>query len=277
MEKKNLGQKLINAPYLLWAAIFIVVPLAVVAWYSFTGEDGSFTFDNFKTIILDSKYQKVFINSLAFAFVSTVICLVLAYPVAYFISKASEKTQRLMVVFIMLPMWTNILIRTYSWLVLLEDAGIVNTVLNKLGVESVKFVGTSGAVILGMVYNFLPFMILPIYSVMSKMDKRVIEAAQDLGCDGVRVLTKVIFPMSVPGVVSGITMVFVPAVSTFYISQKLGNGKITLVGDTIEYQFKYVDNGYHVGAAFSLLLMLLILACTAIMNKFTDGEDGILM
>ncbi len=276
MEKKSLGQKLINAPYLLWAAIFIVVPLVVVAWYSFTGDDGSFTMDNFAAI-LDAKYQKVFVNSLAFAFVSTLICLILAYPIAYFISQASEKAQRLMVVFIMLPMWTNILIRTYSWLALLEDAGIVNTVLSNLGISSVKFVGTSGAVILGMVYNFLPFMILPIYSVMSKMDKRVIEAAQDLGCDGFGVLTKVIIPLSVPGIVSGITMVFVPAISTFYISQKLGGGMITLVGDTIEQQFKYVDNGYHVGAAFSLVLMLLILACTAVMNKFTDGEDGILM
>ncbi len=277
MEKKNLGQKIINAPYVLWAAIFIVVPLLVVAWYSFTGEDGSFTLNNFITIISDAKYQKVFINSLAFAFIATIICLVLAYPIAYFISQTSEKVQKLMVVFIMLPMWTNILIRTYSWLVLLEDAGIVNTLLNRIGMESVKFVGTSGAVILGMVYNFLPFMILPIYSVMSKMDKRVIEAAQDLGCDGFKVLTKVIIPLSVPGIVSGITMVFVPAVSTFYISQKLGNGKITLVGDTIEYQFKFVDNGYHVGAAFSLLLMVLIFACTAVMNKFTDEEDGILM
>ena len=276
MEKKSLGQKLINAPYILWAALFIVVPLVVVAWYSFTGEDGSFTVSNF-TAILDAKYQKVFVNSLAFAFAATLICLVLAYPVAYFISRASAKAQKMMVVFIMLPMWTNILIRTYSWLALLEDAGIVNTVLSHFGIDPVKFIGTSGAVILGMVYNFLPFMILPIYSVMSKMDRRVIEAAQDLGCDGFKVLTKVIIPLSVPGIVSGITMVFVPAISTFYISQKLGGGMITLVGDTIEQQFKYIDNGYHVGAAFSLLLMLLILACTAIMNKFTDGEDGILM
>lgn len=276
MEKKSLGQKIINAPYILWAALFIVVPLIVVAWYSFTGEDGSLTIKNF-TAILDAKYQKVFLNSLAFAFVATVICLVLAYPIAYFISRATAKVQKLMVVFIMLPMWTNILIRTYSWLALLEDAGIVNTVLANFGIEPVKFIGTPGAVILGMVYNFLPFMILPIYSVMSKMDRRVIEAAQDLGCDGFQVLTKVIIPLSVPGIVSGITMVFVPAISTFYISQKLGGGKITLVGDTIEQQFKYIDNGYHVGAAFSLLLMLLILACTAIMNKFTDGEDGILM
>ncbi len=276
MEKKSLGQKLINAPYILWSALFIVIPLLVVAWYSFTGEDGSFTFGNF-IAILDAKYQKVFVNSLAFAFVATVICLILAYPIAYFISRTSAKIQRLMVVFIMLPMWTNILIRTYSWLALLEDAGIVNTALSHFGIEPVKFIGTSGAVILGMVYNFLPFMILPIYSVMSKMDRRVIEAAQDLGCDGFQVLTKVIIPLSVPGIVSGITMVFVPAISTFYISQKLGGGMITLVGDTIEQQFKYIDNGYHVGAAFSLLLMLLILACTAVMNKFTDGEDGILM
>ncbi len=276
MKKRSFGQKLINAPYLVWAALFIVVPLMVVAWYSFTGKDGNFTLDNFSTI-LDAKYQKVFINSLAFAFISTIICLILAYPTAYFISQASQKSQRLMVVFIMLPMWTNILIRTYSWLALLDDNGIVNTALSYLGVNTVKFIGTSGAVILGMVYNFLPFMILPIYSVMSKMDRRVIEAAQDLGCDRFHVMTKVILPLSVPGIVSGITMVFVPAISTFYISQKLGGGMITLVGDTIEQQFKYVDNGYHVGAAFSLVLMLLILACTAIMNKFTDGEDGILM
>lgn len=275
-NKKSLGYYLINAPYILWAIIFIVVPLIVVAWYSFTGNDGSFTLDNFKTVFT-ANFRDVFISSLAFAFIATLICLLLAYPVAYFMSQVSPKAQRLMMVFIMLPMWTNILIRTYSWLVLLEDAGIINTFLAKFGVEPIKFIGTSGAIVLGMVYNFLPFMILPIYSVMSKMDRRVIEAAQDLGCNRFKVITKVIIPLSIPGIVSGITMVFVPAISTFYISQKLGGGKIELVGETIERQFKYVADGYHVGAALSLVLMLLIVACTALMNKFTDGEDGVVM
>jgi spermidine/putrescine transport system permease protein len=160
---------------------------------------------------------------------------------------------------------------------LLQDTGIINSFLMKIGIDPVHMINTQGAVILGMVYNFLPFMITPIYSVMAKLDHSMIEACQDLGGNRLTCVRRCIIPMSMPGVVSGITMVFVPAVSTFYISQKLGNGKITLVGDTIEYQFKYVDNGYHVGAAFSLLLMLLILACTAIMNRFTDGEDGILM
>ena len=172
MEKKSLGQKLINAPYILWAAIFIVVPLIVVAWYSFTNENGNFTLDNFTTILKDPTYQKTFINSLAFAFISTIICLILAYPIAYFISRTKAKTQRLMVVFIMLPMWTNILIRTYSWLALLEDAGIVNSILSSLGIAPIKFIGTSGAVILGMVYNFLPYMILPIYNILVKIDKK---------------------------------------------------------------------------------------------------------
>ena len=191
-------------------------------------------------------------------------------------SRMSEKARNILTVLLMLPMWISLLIRTYSLMALLDNGGLVSGFLTSLGFEKLTFIGTEGAVILGMIYDFLPYMVLPIFTSMNKLDVRYLEAAADLGCNNRKTLIRVILPLTMPGVISGITMVFVPSISTFYISQKLGGGMINLVGDTIEHQFKYTNN-YHVGATFSLVLMLLIIGCTAIMNKFTDGEDGVLM
>ena len=205
--------------------------------------------------------------------IATVICLIIAYPLAYAISQKAENRQSVIITLLMLPMWMNFILRTYALMKLLEDTGIINTLLSKIGLPTIHMINTPFAVILGMVYNFLPYMILPIYSVLSKMDNSLIEAAQDLGCNRLRVFAKVILPLSMGGVVSGVTMVFVPSVSTFYISQKLGGGTNELIGDVIERTF-LTETNYNVGAAISLVLMILIFICMAIMNRFSDDEDG---
>ncbi len=270
MNKKNLLlQKLCAAPHLLWSAIFIVVPLVMVAYYSFTDANGQFTLENIYRL---GDYTDTFLRSLWYGIIATLICLVIAYPLAYIISQMKVRVQTTMMMLVMIPMWMNFLIRTYAWMNILEDSGIINKLLNFLGMEPVHMINTGGAVILGMVYNFLPYMILPIYTVLAKFDKSLIEAAQDLGAGKVRVFSKVIFPLSVSGVVSGITMVFVPSVSTFYISQKLGGGTFALIGDVIEMQFQ-VSNNFNFGAALSLVLMVLILICMAFMNKFSSSEE----
>ena len=270
MNKKNLlFQKLCASPHIVWSAVFIVVPLLMVAYYSFTNAQGEFTLENVNRL---SDYTTTFLRSLWYGIVATLICLVIAYPIAYIISRSSLKAQTTMMMLVMIPMWMNFLIRTYAWMNILEDSGVINKVLGYIGIGPVHMINTSGAVILGMVYNFLPYMILPIYSVLTKLDKSLVEAAQDLGAGKVHVFSKVIFPLSVPGVVSGITMVFVPSVSTFYISQKLGGGTFALIGDVIEMQFQ-VSNNFNFGAALSLVLMILILICMAFMNKFSSTED----
>ncbi len=273
MKKASLKSKLISAPYLVWAAVFIIAPLIFVVYYSVTNANGDFTLENLQTL---SKYATTFLRSIWFGIVATLICLVIAYPIAYIISQRSANTQRTMVMLIMLPMWMNFLIRTYSWMALLQDTGIINSAFSALGLEPVHMINTSGAVILGMVYNFLPYMILPIYSVMTKLDHSVVEAAQDLGGNRLTVMRKCILPLSMPGIASGITMVFVPSVSTFYISQKLGGGSFDLIGDVIERQFQQSYN-YNLGAALSLVLMVLILLCMAVMNRFTNDEEGVLI
>ena len=272
MKKNNsLWSKLCVAPYIVWMIIFIAVPLLMVAYYAFTDADGALTFKNI--IALDG-YAGIFIRSIMYGIVTTIISLIISFPLAYAISQKSVKYQSTMIMLIMLPMWMNFLIRTYSWMNILSDNGIINAFLKLLNLEPVKLINTPGAVILGMVYNFMPYMVLPIYSVISKMDRNIIEAAQDLGCNKMKVMTRVIFPLSLPGVISGITMVFVPSVSTFYISQKLGGGKYDLIGDTIERQFQTSYN-YNLGAAISLVLMILLLVCMAFMNTFTsEDEDG---
>ncbi len=271
MNKKNLlRQKLYASPHLLWSAIFIVVPLLMVAYYSFTNADGDFTLENIYRL---GDYTTTFFRSLWYGIVATIICLVIAYPLAYIISQMKTRVQTTMMMLVMIPMWMNFLIRTYAWMNILEDSGIINKLLVTLGMEPVHMINTGGAVILGMVYNFLPYMILPIYTVLAKLDKNLIEAAQDLGANKIRVFAKVIFPLSVSGVVSGVTMVFVPSVSTFYISQKLGGGTFALIGDVIEMQFQ-VSNNFNFGAALSLVLMVLILICMAFMNKFSSEDDG---
>ncbi len=270
MKQSSAVKSLINAPYLLWSVLFIIAPMIMVVYYAFTDRNGDWTLANITAL---GAYSQTFIRSIWYAFVATLICLVIAYPLAYIMSRSSMSKQRTIMMLVMLPMWMNFLIRTYSWITLLANTGIINTLLSKIGVGPLHMINTPGAVILGMVYNFLPYMILPIYSIMSKLDYRLVEAAQDLGCNSFGVLKRVIFPLSLPGVISGITMVFVPSVSTFYISQKLGGGKYLLVGDSIEMQFQSAYN-YNLGASLSLVLMVMIIICMIIMNKFADNEEG---
>lgn len=273
---KGLSRKLIDKPYIIWSVLFIIAPLLMVVYYAFTDSTGAFTLDNLAAI---PDYTSTILLSILYGIAATVICLVLGYPFALFLSRLKLRTQSTMVLLVMLPMWMNFLIRTYSWMTILGDTGIINTFLNALGLDSVQLINTSGAVILGMVYNFLPYMILPIYSVLSKIDYSLIEAAQDLGSSRFQVLKKVIMPLSLPGVLSGITMVFVPCVSTFYITQKLGGGQIVLIGDIIETQFQSANN-YNLGAALSLVLMVLILICLGVMNylgKDNESEGGVVI
>ncbi len=268
--KKNLLRSAAAAPHIVWTIMFIAAPLLFVIYYAFTDSNGSFTLDNIMSL---GNYSETFLLSVCFAMIATVICLLVAYPLAYAISRTGERTQRVLVMLAMLPMWMNLLIRTYSMLAILDDGGIINRLLTSMGMSELHIIGTPGAVIFGMVYNFFPYMLLPIYTTMSKMDIRLIEAAQDLGCNSLGVLRHVILPLSASGVISGITMVFVPSISTFYISQKLGGGTFDLIGDTIERQFQRPDT-YNVGAAISLVMMVLILISIAIMNRFAGDDDS---
>ena len=272
-KQNSLGTLLLNAPYIVWAAIFIVVPLVIVIYYAFTDKSGAFTFENIKAL---AEYKDTFITSVWYSLIATAVTLVRAYPFAFFMSRAKVSSQRMMMMLVMLPMWMNLLIRTYSWMIILERNGIINNLLGMIGVEPLKMIGTPGAVILGMVYNYLPYMILPIYTVMSKIEPSLYEAAEDLGCGMWQKLRRVVLPLSLPGVISGITMVFVPSVSTFYISYKLGGGKINLIGDAIERQIQTSYN-YNLGASLSLVLMVFILISLAIMNKFSGDEGGIVV
>lgn len=268
----KLGRHLLDKPYAVWALLFIIAPLCMVVYYAFTDSTGAFSINSIAQI---PAYFSTILESVLYGLAATVICLVLGYPFAYFISRHSERKQRTTVLLVMLPMWMNFLIRTYSWMTILGDTGVINSVLEAVGLSPAKLINTGGAVILGMVYNFLPYMILPIYSVLSKLDGSLIEAAQDLGSNKRQVFQHVIMPLSMPGVLSGITMVFVPCVSTFYITQKLGGGQVVLIGDVIETQFQSANN-YNLGASLSLVLMVLILVSLSVMNKFgaDDENDG---
>ena len=261
-------------PFALWMSIFTVVPMAIVVWFAFTDETGAFTMANIAQIW---QYAGTYVDSIWMGALATVICLVLAYPVALGISRKSEHMQRTMVMIVMLPMWMNFLLRTYAWMSLLENNGLINQFLRWIGVigadASLEMINTDGAIVLGMVYNFLPFMILPLYSVMAKLDNRVIEAAQDLGSNNWQVFRRVILPLSAPGIVSGVTMVFVPAVSTFVISKLLGGSKYMMIGDVIETMFVGDGCNYNVGAALSLVLLVLMLLCMSMMRKVDNGED----
>jgi len=264
-------------PYTLWAFLFIVVPLGFVAYYAFTDTSFAFTFDNIlrfftATSTVDGAevhtYLVIFFRSLKLAVISTVICLVLGYPLAYVMAHSGERLQKIMMILIMIPMWMNFLIRTYAWMTILQDTGILNSFFAALGLGKIHIIGTESAVVIGMVYDYLPYMVLPIYSIMAKMDGRLLEAARDLGCNGFGVLRRVILPLSLPGVLSGITMVLIPSVSTFYISQKLGNGKFFLIGDAIEGQ--YVANNLHFAAAMAFILMVILLIVMALMKMYTN-------
>ena len=268
-------------PYSVWSLLFIIVPLIFVGYYAFTDNSFAFTTENItrfftatSNVINDDgsmaevhTYLLIFMRSLKLAVISTIICFFMGYPIAYFISRATEKAQKTMITLIMIPMWMNFLIRTYAWMTILQDTGILNGFLGMLGIGTIHIIGTEAAVVTGMVYDYIPYMILPIYSIMAKMDTKLIEAAHDLGCNGLSALRRVIFPLSLPGVISGITMVLIPSISTFYISQKLGNGKFFLIGDAIEGQ--YIANNLHFAAAIAFILMIILLVCMALMKYFT--------
>ena len=276
-------------PYGIWAVLFILVPLVFVAYYAFTDVNFQFTLENIQrfftatsSIVQDDgssaevrTYLLIFWRSLKLAIISTVVCLVLAYPLAYIMARAEPKVQKTFMTIIMIPMWMNFLIRTYAWMTNLQDKGIFNNILSALHLPGVHIIGTEAAVVIGMVYDYIPYMILPLFSIMAKMDVKLIEAARDLGCNGLGVLRRVIWPLSLPGVISGVTMVLIPSVSTFYISQKLGDGKIMLIGDVIEGQ--YVANNLHFAAAIAFVLMVLLLVCMAVMRKLVgrNVEGGL--
>ncbi len=273
-------------PYVIWMALFVVAPIVLVVVYAFSNAEGGFTMENFSRM---GTYAVVFGRSFKLALIATFICLVIGYPVSYMMSKEGEKFQRAAMVLIMLPMWINFLLRTYSWMSILENNGLLNQIFQKIGLIRLyngltgaglsyfPMMNTQGAVVLGMVYNYLPFMILPIYSVIVKLDGSLVEAARDLGADGVNVFRRVIFPLSLPGVLSGITMVFVPSVSTFAISKMLGGGTELLLGDLIEQQFLGGAYNPQLGAAISLVMMVIVVVCMVVMNRFGEGEEQAVM
>jgi spermidine/putrescine transport system permease protein len=270
MKKRSFLEKAALVPHLVWIVLFIAAPLLFVIYFAFTDENGAFSFSNIAGL---TNYADIFLISVLFALIATVVCLLIGYPLAFTMSRLKPSTQRVFVLLLMLPMWISLLIRTYSLLAMLDNGGLLNSLLSKIGIGPVKIVGTPGAVILGMVYDFLPYMVLPIYTSLSKLDIKYFEAAEDLGCNGAQTLFKVALPLSKSGIISGITMVFVPSISTFYISQKLGGGRFDLIGDTIERQFLY-NNAKNVGAAISLVMMILILISVAVMNRFGDDDGG---
>ena len=273
-------------PYVIWMALFVVAPIIRVVIYAFSSADGGLTLANFGKI---GTYAVVFGRSFKLAIIATVICLAIGYPVSYMMSKEGPRFQRIAMVLIMLPMWMNFLLRTYSWMSILENNGLLNQLFQKIGLIALynnifgtdlqffRMMNTQGAVVLGMVYNYLPFMILPIYSVIVKLDNSLIEAARDLGANSMNVFRRVILPLSLPGVLSGITMVFVPSVSTFAISKMLGGGTEILLGDLIEQQFLGGAYNPYLGSAISLVMMVIVVICMVVMNRFGEGEEQAVM
>ncbi len=274
MKKRNCSSLLLSTPYILWMLVFTLIPLGVVFYYAMTDVDtGTFTWENLQNLVL---YLPALWRSIVYSLISSFICLLIGYPVAYFIAHQKGLTQRMLYMLVMLPMCMSFLLRTLAWVGLLQDTGIINNLLDSIGLDRLPLIRTPAAVILGMVYNYLPYMILPLYNVIVKIDDRLIEAAEDLGCNSVQVFQKVTLPLSMPGILSGMTMVFVPAVSTFYISQKLGSTDIVLIGDIIERFFKQGNNA-NMGAALSLLLMVLVFVCTGIINRFGADDEGMVV
>ena len=264
--------KFLAGPYIAWMAIFTVVPLAMVAYFAFTDNSGAFTLDN---LAYAAEYWPVLLRSVLYAVAACAICLVVGYPVAYVIAQSTQRTQRVLYLLVTLPMCMSFLLRTLAWVALLRDTGIINSFLGLFGIGPAPLIRNAGSVIMGMVYTYLPYMIMPLYTVIAKLDPRLIEAAQDLGCDNVQTFRRVVLPLSLPGIVSGITMVFVPAVSTFYISQKLGSTGTTMIGDVIESQFKTAYNP-NLGAALSLTMMVMIFLCIGFMNRFTSQDEEVM-
>lgn len=268
---------LFAVPYVGWMSIFVVAPIIIMVVYAFSTAAGDFTLENFARM---GTYTAVFTRSFKLAIIATLIALLIGYPVSYMLSKEGPQVQRIAMVLIMLPMWMNFLVRTYAWLTILENNGLLNNFLSWLHLPEVHIINTPVAVALGMIYNYLPFMILPIYTVMSRMDPSYIEAAKDIGASDLQVFTRVVFPLSIPGVLSGIIMVFVPAVSTFVISKILGGGANMLVGDLIEMQFLGSTYNANMGAAISLVMMIIIMIfiwLTGKIDKNGDGEGSVLL
>ena len=272
--------------YVIWMALFVVIPILIMVWYAFTSAESGGTLDNFAQMGI---YTSVFLRSFRLALIATLVCLLIGYPVSYWMAKEGPGFQRIAMALIMLPMWMNFLLRTYSWMSILENNGLLNQFFQNIGLiglvnrltgsdlQCFSMIGTSGAVVLGMVYNYLPFMILPVYSVIVKLDRSLLEAAQDLGANSARVFRKVILPLSLPGVLSGVTMVFVPSVSTFAISRLLGGGTQMMLGDLIEQQFLGGAYNPHLGAAISMVMMVIVVVCMVVMNHFGEGEEQAVM
>ena len=266
--------KLISAPYTIWMTLFIIVPMGLVAFFAFTDKSGAFTLDNIARV---GQYSNVFLRSIWLGALATFISLLLGYPLAYIIAKAAPNRQSFLILLIMLPMWMNFLLRTYAWMTLLEKNGLINKLLGLFGIGPFNMINTSGAVVLGMVYNYLPYMILPLYTAMTKIDNSVVEAAQDLGANVFQILGRVLIPLSKPGIATGITMVFVPAVSTFIISRMLGGGSNLLIGDLIELQFLGNSYNLNLGSAMSLVLMVIVLLCMSFTSSFDEEEmEGVM-
>ena len=272
----------LSAPYVVWMALVVVAPIIMVVVYAFTTAGGGFTLDNFAKM---GTYTVIFTRSFQLALVATIVCLLLGYPLAYVMAKEGPGFQRMAMVLIMLPMWVNFLLRTYAWMAILENNGILNNFFEAIGffdlinaifgtdLQSFRMIRTQGAVVLGMVYNYLPFMVLPIYSVIVKLDHSLLEAARDLGANSALVFRKVIFPLSLPGVLSGVTMVFVPSVSTFAISRMLGGNNQMLLGNLIEQQFLGGAYNPYLGSAIALVMMIIVIVCMVVMNHFGEGEE----
>lgn len=269
MKRTKKISRILGVPYEIWAAVFIIVPLIMVVWYGFTDEAGHFTFANVAAIA-DPAHSKAFLMSVLLAFAATAICLLLAYPLCMFLTETQKKANSFLTMLLIVPMWMNFLLRTYAWQSILEKTGVINTALTALGLHPLRMINTPGAIILGMVYNFLPFMVLPIYNSLEKIDKNVVNAARDLGANGSETFRKVIFPLSLPGVFSGITMVFIPALTTFVITSLLGGGKILLIGNVIEEEFT-VAYDWHLGSGLSLVLLVFIVI-SIVISTVTDPE-----
>lgn len=276
MKNRNKNLSFAAYPYVVWSAIFIVIPLLLIVFFSFTSKvDGRFifSFENFQRLF-EPIYFTVFIRSIWLAVLSTVLCLILGYPIAYIISKLPIKGRNMLILLFILPMWMNFLLRTYAWMAILGRDGLINTLLGYIGIGPIKMLYTDGAILLGMVYNFLPFMVIPIYTVLIKIDKNLVNAAYDLGANKAQAFRKIILPLSIPGIISGITMVFMPAVSNFVIPSLLGGGKYMLVGNLIEQQFTTIGN-WNFGSALSIFMMILILISMAFMSKYEkNGKEG---
>ena len=284
MKKNN--RSFLAIPYVVWMALFVVAPIIMVVIYAFTTADFGFTMDNFTRM---GTFAVIFTRSFKLAIIATIICLLVGYPLAYIMAREGKEFQRVAMLLIMLPMWINFLLRTYAMMSILENNGLINQFFSAIGlfdflnntfgtdIQYFRMIGTQGAVVLGMVYNYLPFMILPIYSVIIKLDHSLLEAARDLGANSLGVFRKVIFPLSLPGILSGVTMVFVPSVSTFAISRLLGGGIQMMLGDLIEQQFLGGAYNPHLGSAIALVMMIIVVVCMWVMNHFGEGEEQAVM